>query len=388
MGIFDFFKRKKIEPELEETINFIEINDWIEKKKQSLKKEQEEPQEEIEQLLSDALKDLEEGINILNNLDLKDKKAPERAKLIVKQNLYNFINYLEKLIQELKKLTDESFETLISKTNSVFEDFEKKSIMSFQKSTFLIGEELGKIRDIIGKFFSSFNKIIKENQLSLNKTKTISIIGKKLKQIDNIEKTISENKTEISEINVRIDSLKQQIQVSNQEIEKIKQTQEYLEQINQNKELKELDTKLVIEYQSLKEILDFKVLAKIYHSIEDKMDLIKQYKENFKETFEKYSEEKFLDLVNIKQINQERVEEKTDSINTIKEKIKHINNNLNQDPSQESETEIQNLNRKIRELSPEITKKEKSIQKFKQNKEQIKQEIIEKLSEIKIIVED
>ena len=149
MGIFDFFKRKKIELELEETINFNEIDTWIEKKKQSITKKQQEPKQQIEQLLSDILKELEEGINVLKNLDLTEKKAPERAKLIVKQNLYNFINYLENLIQELEKLTDESFETLISKTNSAFEDFEKKSIMSFQKSTFLIGEELGNIRDII-----------------------------------------------------------------------------------------------------------------------------------------------------------------------------------------------------------------------------------------------
>jgi chromosome segregation ATPase len=260
--------------------------------------------------------------------------------------------------------------------------------MSFQKSTFLIGEELGNIRDIIGKFFSSFNKIIKENKLSIDKIKTISIIKEKLNQIDEIEKTISNNQTEISEINTKIDSLNQQIKNTNQELTNIKNTQEYIEQINQKKEIKELDTKLVIEYQSLKEILDFKVLAKIYHSIEGKMDLIKQYKENFKQAFEKYSQEKFLDLINIKQINQEQVKQRLESINTIKQEIKNITNNQKQDPTSESEIEIQTINRKIKELNPEITKKEKLIQKFQQSQKQIKQEIIEKLEEIKVIVEN
>jgi len=345
MGIFDFFKRKKIEPELEETINFNEINNYINKKEQEIKENQKQPKEQIEQLLSKSLKELESGIEVLKNIDLKEKKAPERAKLIVKQNLYNFIDYLEKLISKLEDLNSETFEVLINKINSTFEDFEKKSIMSFQKSTFLIGKELDKIRDTISIFFTSFNKIIKQNQDLIKKIKTVSIIKTKLNEIDNIEKIKSEN----------------------QELEKTR-------------------TKLIIEIQNLKDLIDFKLLISTYHSIESKMDLIKQYKENFKETFEKYSPEELLELIDLKEIDKEQIKQKVQLINNIKQIIN--NTEITQDPTKNFENQIKEINEKIIELNPEILKKEKLIQKFQENKEKVKQEIIEKLKDFNVVVEN
>ena len=45
------------------------------------------------------------------------------------------------------------------------------------------------------------------------------------------------------------------------------------------------------------------------------MNLIKEFKENFKEAFKKYGSEKLLDIIDIKQINKELVKEKIKSIN-------------------------------------------------------------------------
>lgn len=393
MGIFSFFKKKKIVEELEETISFNEINDWIENKEETTLDSQKQPKKEIENLLKESLEELEKGIEILKALDLKEKKVPERAKMIVKQNLYNFINYLEKLIQELEQLTDESLESLINKINNNFSEFEKKSIPSFQKSTFLIGEELGKIRDIISTFYQSFNKIIQENKSSLNKIRAISNTKEKLKQINNINKTISENKQEITETEEKIESLDKKIQNLTKEIENIKQTPEYLEQITQKQELESLKTKLTIEFQALKDLISFKALAKAYHTTENKMSLIKDYKDNFKETFEKHNQDnsknqKFLDLIDIKEIDKKQIREEVEHIENIKEGINNIQNNLKLNLTANQEKEIEQINRKIRDQTPEIQKNQKLIQKFEENKELIKQEIIKKLAEIKVIVED
>ena len=385
MGIFDFFKRKKIELELEETRNFKDINNYVNKKEQEIKENQKQPKEQIEQLLSGLLKELEPRIEVLKNVDLKERKAPERVKLIVEQNLYNFTNYLEKLALKLGDLNSETLESLINKINSTFEDFEKKSMMSFQKSTFLIGEELGKIGEVISNFFTSFNKIIKQNQPSIKKIKTISIIKTKLNQIDTIEKIKSENEKEILEINLKINSLKNQIQELKRDINEIKTTQEYLEQIKQKQELEKTKTKLIIEIQNLKDLIDFKLLTKTYHSIESKMDLIKQYKENFKETFEKYPPENLLDLVDLKEINKEQIKQKVQIINNLKQMI---NIEIKQNPTKNLENQINEINEKRIGLNPEILKKEKLIQKFQENKEKVKQEIIEKLGNMNVIIKE
>lgn len=391
MGIFDFLKRKKIGPESEETISFTEISTWIDNKKQLIIESYKQPKQEIKDVLLNAVQEFENSVEVLKNLDLTNKKAPERAKLIVKQNLSNFIHYLEKLILELKELSlildSISFETQINKINSCFSDFEKKSIMSFQKSTFLIGEELGKIRDIISSFFKSFNKIINENRPLIEKIKTISIIKGKLKQIRDLEKISSENEDEILEIKETIESFGQEIQELENQINKTKNTQEYIEQANSKQELERLKTTLIIEFQALKGLIDFKELSKIYHSIEDKMSLIKDYKENFKETFEKYEQEKFLDLIDIKQINQEPIKQRVQSINNLKQNIEDISLNTEKDLTQDLEKETQKINAKTTELYLELSKKQRLNKKFKENKEQVKQEIIKQTESLNLVVE-
>ena len=106
MGIFDFFKRKKqeFEEQTEEKISFKEIDNWINEKKQKIKDNQKEPLQKIKENLSELLDGLDDKIEVLRNFDLDKKKAPERAKLIVKENFNKFIDYLEKLIFDLKDL--------------------------------------------------------------------------------------------------------------------------------------------------------------------------------------------------------------------------------------------------------------------------------------------
>ena len=87
------------------------------------------------------------------------------------------------------------------------------------------------------------------------------------------------------------------------------------------------------------------------------MNLIKEFKENFKEAFEKYGSEKLLDLIDIKQINKELVKEKIKSINEIKQEIE--NTNIKEDSTKDLEKEISNLRDKIQESNLEKSSKQK-----------------------------
>ena len=97
MGIFDFFKKKKTESEIE-IVEFDEIKEFLSKKRQEIEEKQREPIKQIKENLFELINELEKATVTLENINLKDKKAMEMEKLMVRQNLNNFIYYLEKLI--------------------------------------------------------------------------------------------------------------------------------------------------------------------------------------------------------------------------------------------------------------------------------------------------
>ena len=100
MGILNFFKRKKqeLEQHAEEKIRFNEIRDWINKKKEKIKQEQKPALKQIKENLLELLNGLDDKMIVLRNLNLNEKKAPERAMSIVRENFDKFIYELEKLI--------------------------------------------------------------------------------------------------------------------------------------------------------------------------------------------------------------------------------------------------------------------------------------------------
>ncbi|MDD5191628.1 MAG: hypothetical protein PHH54_02100 [Candidatus Nanoarchaeia archaeon] len=384
MGIFDFFKKKKTESEVE-IVGFDEIKEFLSKKRQEIEEKQTQPKKEIRDSINELVSALEEEAEALKNIDLQNKRAMDMEKLIVRQNLDNFIHYLEELISNLQKTDSESFETLINNVNSVFSDFEKKSIISFQKSTYLIGEELGRIRDDIAKFFRFFNNLVKENRFSIDQMKLISAIKEKLNEISSLEKVEYENKETIIDIEDKIKSLEEKIRDKRREIGETKESKGYIEQVNVRQELERKKTKLAIELQKLKEMIDFKALARIYHSAERQMFLIKEYRDNFRESFERDGPEKLLDLIDIKEINQKPIKEKIKLIDEIKQNIDNII--VDKDITQELERDISDIRSKIRDLISEKSKKEKIDAKFQENKEQIKRQVSEQLKSFNAILE-
>jgi hypothetical protein len=386
MGIFDFFKKKKQEKEVMEVISFKEIEKEVNNKKQKNENNQKEPKNQIKESLSELLQGLEQGRIVLENLSLEEKKAPERAKLIVRENLIKFNDYLRKLILNLKELSPESLETLINKINLIFYEFEEKSLKSFQKSTFLIGKELGDIREKIKKFYRSFNKIIKENEQTIKQNKRISVIEEKLKRFNEIDKNILNNDAGIKEIEKTIKISEEKIQDLKKEIEDKKKSSEYIERTRIIQETENFKISLVIKLRELKNLIDFKALTKIYHSIESKMRLIKEYKENFKETLEKRGFENLQELINIKEINQNLINEKIKEIKWIKQNVERIH--IEKDITEELVKNILDIERKIEDFNFEKTGKQRRDQRLIEDRNKVKEGIIAELITLDIIVKD
>lgn len=386
MGIFDFFKKKKQEKEILEKISFKEIEKEINNKKQKIENYQKEPKNQIKESLSELLQGLEQGRIVLENLDLEEKKAPERAKLIVKENLIKFEDHLEKLIANLKSLNSESLETLINKINLIFHEFEQKSSKSFEKSTFLIGKELGDIRDNIKKFYRIFNKIIKENEQTIEQGKRILIIEEKLRIFNEIDKNILNNEGGIREIEKTIKIGEEKIQNLKKETEEKKKSLEYIKRIRTIQEIEKLKISLALKLQELKNLIDFKALTKIYHSIESKMRLIKEYKENFKETFEKHGCENLQELVDIKDINQDLINEKIKEIKEIKQNIDNIQ--IEEDITGGLVKNIKDIERNIEDFNFEKIGKQRREKRLREDKNKAKDGIIIELMKIGILVKD
>ncbi len=376
MGIFDFFKKNRQNPKKKEKIKFEDIDKWIFSEKEIIKTEQQIPKKQIEYILKNLLEEIEQGLPALKKIDLSDRKEPERVKLIVLENLEKFIHLLERLIKDLKIISAESLEDLINKINLSFSNFDRQSSINFQKATFLIGKELEGIQQKVSGFFSEFNRIIKENEIFFKREKLVLEAEELLFRFKKEEKTKKEILTFMESLKMQINKSEKKIKEYNQEIDSLKKTEEYAKQSKNKQELDNLKKEFNNNITSLKESLDFKALTQVYHSIETQMNIIKEFKQNFKESLEKYGKEKFLDLFSIKEIDQKKIRESIKNIEQIREKINQIN--LNEDITEKIEKEADYLKKEINDKEREILENEKRIKKIDENKRLLKDKIMEK----------
>lgn len=380
MGFFDFFKKK---PEIKiEKIRFSELESWIKSKKEQNKAKETEVTNLISESVSQLIVDLKDKNRILRKVDLNEKKVEDRIKFIVEENLSYYINYLEKLIKSLENLKNsenKSLNLLINELDSFFLDFEQKSRMSFEKATFLIGKELGNVKEAINNFVANLKKTLEQNKAILENFNVISLLESKLGEVNNIE--VIE-----SGINQKIEKIKQKIKNSNKEIDKIKREIEDIKDSEEYKGEKSKEESIVLalsrlekEIYKLKEMIGFKELAKAYHIIPETMALINNYKNNFKITFEKDNGEELSELLK----KNSEIQEKIKQIQELKKQIENKESEFEASEGKkviEGDFKIKKINQEIWESNTEISKEEKRKEKLEENKKdklnEIKQELV------------
>ena len=381
MGFFDFFKKKKEQIVEIEKISQNEFQNWLSNKKTKIEKQEQEILILIKKRISQFVSELEEKIPVLHKVDIEEKKVEEKIKLIVKENLRNYIDYLEKLIIKLKEIDNEK--EIIRKINFIFTDFQKKSALSYEKTTILIGKEMKDVKESIRKFFRDIEEIIKNNQEIIDESKIIGLVEievKKLNEIKNIKLEITKN---IEESNNKRNSLEKTIKIKEEEIKNIKKSEKFLEENKKEEELKTKKQELEKDIENLRGIIDFKALANFYHIFEEKMKIIKEYKENFKQTFQKTKGEDIMFLLRESKLHNVNILNK---FQEIEEKRKEIDNIVIE------ETGIENLEGVIKEMKLEIEDfnskkfmKEKKLEKLEINLNDVIKSI--KIELIKINVE-
>ena len=103
MGFWDFFRRKKQEEKLEKKkISFLEITSWISAYKSKNKEKEKKFLGIVKNRIFKLADELEEEAEVLENLDLTEKREQEKIKLVVRENLNKYAYYVRKLAETLK----------------------------------------------------------------------------------------------------------------------------------------------------------------------------------------------------------------------------------------------------------------------------------------------
>lgn len=375
MGLFDFFKKKKIEQFQE--LSFKEINNFIkDKEKKFLKRE-----EELINLINDKalilISELNDGIINLEKIDLEEKKEQPKLKKLTLEGKDILIDRLNELIEELNKISHQRIHDFIRELNQSFDNFHNKSKIGFEKVKILIGKEIALIESSLKKFSNEFSQIILEDKDYLN---SISIIGKIKNKLDKINKetlNIEGLEKEINNLKEEIKINKVRINKNKSKLQELKNSSEYKNEILKGKELENNKIKLKDNLSSLKNLINFKKLMRENHSIEKNMKVIKGYKEKFSLMFEEDKGE-FLKN-NIKDSN---LENKIEDILLLEKiiknfKIEKINFDL-------FEKEILNLEDDIEKLNKNIEKLNKNKDNLNDLLNSLKISLVELFKEIKI----
>ncbi len=386
MGFIDFFKKitGKSSKKEAEKIAFDEIENWIGNKEKEIKNKEKEILVLIKNRILEVNNELDEKLIALENVDIESKKVEDKIKLIVRQNLNNYINYTKNFMENINNLKEENLEKLITTVNGIFLNFDKKSCTSYQKATFLIGKEIAAVKGSITNLSRYLEKVFSKNKDIVDSSKIISFVKLKLRQIEEINETINSVDGRIKYLDEKIMKINEVNKKKLEEIEKIKGSKSYSENLKKQKEIKSAEKELEKEFYELKAMIDFKALSNIFHANQEKIGIIKAHKENFQASL--YDETNILSLLDEAGLNNETILTKIKQINDKKQEIIKNKEAIKKDETEDLLTEVKKIKLEIESLNNEKDKELKTHNRLKKTREEIIDSIKQELVKINVTV--
>lgn len=380
-GIIGKKKIQENKNEILKEVSFNEFENQIEDKKLELESKERNIISSIKNLFSETLNELADKITILEEIDINSKKAETKLKLIVKENLIQYVSNIRELTKKLSNLQEKSLEELIEKCNRIFLDFDKRSYSNYEKATILIGREIAEVKEIIRKRYNSLKDIFEKNQNIIFSLNLISILKNSLKDTNQLEIFVSELNSKIELLNKKAKEIQEKNTKLLLKIEETKKSKNYLENLKKKKEIESLRKELEREIYLLKDKIDFKALGREFHADGDKMESIRYCKENFLKCF--YNEAEFRKIINLiseAKLSKEEISKEITSLKNKKAEISKIENTLKKDPTEDLLSEIEKNNPEIEVINIEKEKMLKNITRIEEKiitlKEGIAQESV------------
>lgn len=380
MGIWDIFKKKKEEPPQLQKLSQEELQEWLKTKQEEISKQEQQLFNEVKEKINKLAQELTEEISALNQVDFEKKKEREKIKAIVQENFRNYIIKLERLINKIQEIENSS--NVINQINKIFYDFEKRSKPNYEKATYLIGKEMADTKESIKSFFRDIERIVKNNQKQIEESQIVKEIKEEVEKYKQIQETNSKIIEEIEEQAQKINKIKGILQKYKEDKEEIKNSQVYHEKERKIKQLEIKKQELETNKTKLKQLISFKSLTNIYHKNQKEMGILKEYRENFKQTFNKTRGEDLFNLLKDSSLYTEEMSNLIQKINNIKQELS--NTKIEHTELNSLDNSIKNLEYEIEQITLNKENREKTQTKFKENKEDILESLKKKLRSLNI----
>jgi len=381
MGIFDFFRKKQEAQKENEKISVNEISSWVEKKSLDTESKRDSFLELKKGIVSRTITGINEGVNSLNDLNWDKIKAEDKIKRLVKSSLGIYSGHLEQLVEDLESLKELDRD----KINSLFKNFDKKASMSYEKSSFLIGKELGVINKVVQNFFKELDKAERDNSDLLNTLRVISVVKNKLEKLESLDKERKEVKVELGKIENELELARKMVRNAEDEIKGMKKTEEYLERERKRNKLESDKETLKMELSELSVLIDFKFLARMWHENEREMNIIKAHREDFKKAFLKDDGKSIVGLIDKSGVDKSHL---NDILSRVAMRTMEIENaNVGSSLTLELENKINKKMTEIERINGDKDKKEKRVSKLAVIREGVIVDITEEMKKIGVEVE-
>ena len=347
MGIFDFLK-KKVEPEKVKFEDVKDVKSHLLKIKARVEENQSMAIMSIKEKINSYSLKFDEHIEVLQNIDLSDKKAEEKVKQLVKGSVNGFLDHLIRLKRKFNDFSHENFESIDSfetSINSALQEFETKSYTHYERATFLVGDEIADVLKTMNSLSKELKGIVMENRETINAYKELVNIKKLRRDIKLITK-------EVDDMSLNIDNSKNKVNHNSNEIVNLekkkkdyKESEEYKEILNLKSKVASKETKLKELINNMRLSIDFKEIARVFHSSTKDMELIKEFKTNFYEAFTKDDGDSLLRFFDENKEADKKIIGKVNDAKALKKEIFELSKSVPQkNRIDEIESEISKIN--------------------------------------------
>ncbi|MBU2612606.1 MAG: hypothetical protein KKB62_02705 [Nanoarchaeota archaeon] len=374
MGMLEYFKKlikkeetSKIE---KEKIQSSEILNWIKNKKNENEIKEKEFFKVIQNKINIFTNQLEKKIDIAEAVDVETKKADNRLKAITNEGRKRYIESLRGFVQNLNDLKKSDFENFTKEIDKTFANFSKFSNKNYERATVLIGKEMADIKREIKSFSTGLIETFDKNKKISEVSNALLLIKENLSKFSEVKKEKEKAEKSFDLTCKKINELENEKKKILEEIEKIKESEEYKKNQEKIKKAEKLKEELKNEILGLEQIIDFKALSNFYHVFEDQMKVVKLYKNNFLEQFQKEGGDKILNLLDEAKMKSKNILEKINQINSKKDEITKLGQEIKEDKTNELNLKVTRTIQEIGDLEGEKSREKKVYEKTDSNKKE------------------
>ena len=268
MGIIEkikeLFQQEKPEKPENKELRISELESWLKEKKEENEKYLEEKTNYLYNELFLLLKKLEEEIEILEKIDLKNRKELEKIKQITEIGKRDYLQTVKNLIESLKEKKQ------IPYIGTEIDKFALYSAKSHSKATLLIGKEIEVMTNTITAIRKLENDFIKNNKESIKNINQLKSLIENVKEINNNEEIKKRIKKEMESVKEEIKGYENKFNEIEIEIKEIKESPEFKKKEDLISAMRYKEEALKNLESNIKTIIDKRILEKYLYIEQDK----------------------------------------------------------------------------------------------------------------------